>query len=616
MSTDHRPSTADVVPSSATSLNTRATQGGAGSLRENAFQWRNLYHHRYGIATYPPPVPRNPSTTTMTYPNVDAFLAMREQEANSGRKSVVSTVLDMVGSSSTRSGGSVAQRSNSIGEGSTSPVKRQSRNALFSRSSFLLQRKAQLMLKKKREMEELRKQNPHALEQCILNIHQQAWMLLVDDSIIKATSLEAKDYGDAARDMKERLMEQMKRNMLAMEETPFSLDGPELSREGLEPSRGLEEEGYGRPPQVGDHALPSGSTNPIHLSITAERDRRLNLLAEFAPFFAVISPPNVVSSMHAQAMPTYGRYTMPTPGGSGDHVGLPLFSQYHTWEESCRQREAWPRAPFHFFLARDVSFHFAHVTAAILMLETVAKFLHRHKCTNTLATNGEQPSSSNASDAKRRASQQQTGRTKGLFADALGAPQQHHGRLSTNDDGGGQQPRLSPTTPELWDGRRRHTPESKCSNQQNPSACPFLAMEQLSEDVIIVFEHAGARNALPMMVSVMRLFLDKALRPGLSAQLFGKAALLDIFETGDGEEDGVLVDNNDAEEPYARGAPFGLQADVRFLYQRYPSCPCAPFRHPSNEAQIWCGHSGGRRQPDTSGRQSNRRSHRPHRTSR
>jgi hypothetical protein len=558
-----------------------------GSLRHNAFQWRNLYHHRYGIATYPPPVPRNPSTTTGTYPNVDAYMTLREQEANSNnatRKSVVSSVLDAVGSSSRNAAmnrsGSVGgshdgshhhDRSNS--DGLPQNLRQQARNALFTRSSFLIQRKAQLLLNKKREVEELRKQNPHALEQVILSIHQRAWTLLIDDSVTKATALEAKDYGDAARDMKERLQEQMRRNVLAMGgDSPFALDGPDDRRShsvrrsgqegGVSPTS-LERRNSPGCLRHGDHALPSGSTNPIHHSIAAERDRRLNLLSEFAPFFAVISPPTVVSSMHSQATPVYGRYALPTPGGSGDTVGLPLFSQYNTWEEACRQREAWPRAPFHFYLSRDVSFHHSNVTAAVLMLETVAKFIHRHRCIH--------PPQEQPDDPLRRRGTQ-LGRSKSTVGITIGdasAPPSSSNlnvNLPSAAAGGGGDQATAPPQPEFWDGHRRIAPDQKCSTLFNPSSCPYLAMEQLTEDIIVVFEHAGARNALPMALSMIRLFLDKALRPGLSQQLFGKTALLDVYYNDTKDHDDLSGSGSSGDEVggggpghmrMRGGAPFG-----------------------------------------------------------
>ncbi|CUG88042.1 Hypothetical protein, putative [Bodo saltans] len=550
MTVDHRrvssaPDGATTSAGVTPSLNNNKQSANIGSLRHNAFQWRNLYHHRYGIATYPPPVPRNPSTTTGTYPNVDAYMTLREQEANNTnavRKSVASTVLDAVGSLVAAKNRSGSQDQQATSDGLSPNLRQQARNALFTRSSFLIQRKAQLLLNKKREVEELRKQNPHALEQCILTIHQKAWTLLIDDSVTKATALEAKDYGDAAREMKERLQEQMRRNLMAMDgDSPFALDGPEDRSHSGNRGGGGGQEGVSptsarsNSPGVlrhGDHALPSGATNPIHTSIAAERDRRLNLLSEFAPFFAVISPPTVVSAMHSQATPVYGRYALPVPGGSGDTVGLPLFSQYNTWEEACRQREAWPRAPFHFFMSRDVSFHHANVAAAVLMLETVARFLHRHRCIHPPQ---EQPA---ASDDPMRRRGTALGRSKSTVGITIGDPSSLLGATTTITGGSnlpniqgisGDQPPPPPPQPEFWDGHRRVAPDTKCSTLFNPSSCPYLAMEQLTEDIIVVFEHAGARNALPMTLSMIRLFLDKALRPGLSTQLFGKTALLDVY---------------------------------------------------------------------------------------
>ena len=362
-------------------------------LEANCFQWRNLYIHRFGICTYAPPMPKDPATTTLLYPTTGQLTKLR---ATYGASAGGEPSSPAVGATS-------AAASSAIEKTLLKSVANKA-------PTYYQQRRAEVERSKKLQREEIARQNPHGLASSVLRLHQAAWRLIMDDAVVVQSAKLSLEHSQLAHMLESHFRRQehsadgatnfrrgrglsLTSKRMSIFATPPNGAGSAggggimklLGNDGSNVDDGsmLRGDSFGDPfatayQKAQLDSICCGADHELHAALRDEEATAATLY-EFTPFFVSASPPDAVAATEAYWR---GRKFQSIPegrgAGAGELLGLPMFSQFQTWQEAYQRRTEWQLSPFHFFLAHDHSFNFAHIAALLTLLELYGRHKHQH----------------------------------------------------------------------------------------------------------------------------------------------------------------------------------------------------------------------------------------------
>ncbi|CAD2216531.1 hypothetical protein AGDE_12980 [Angomonas deanei] len=191
----------------------------------------------------------------------------------------------------------------------------------------------------------------------------------------------------------------------------------------------------------------------------------------FSPYFAVISSPIAVRRLRDQFFAARRAQSNGLNGAPADVVGLPLFSQFSTWREAYQNRNAWDRAPFSFFLVHDTSYNNAQISSLFVMLDAIMLSSHTHSATCLFSKR----KPIHISDAQKHFTN-----TKAMRHDV----------------------------------------------DQLRAQCPLFSIQQLTEDLILIFEQANAKNTLSTVSKVILFLTECVLDAEMARRFFHPKSLM------------------------------------------------------------------------------------------
>ncbi|RNF16105.1 hypothetical protein TcG_06685 [Trypanosoma cruzi] len=482
--------------------------------KSNDYQWRNLYLKQYGICTYAPPMPQNLEVMTAN------ALKLKSREKNDDNNISASTQtvsldseeMEMIEAScsrhsalspSRRKGGSVStqgfrrsllevQRRSTVGDFLESLSDQQ----LFSANvfSFLSQHESEAassqVLRNPLGLDApsslrfpsiLRNSQVNASNRTafprgssvdeggklvpdpaddLLRLQRETWQLLMDNRIMLWFEREAKKRGRIAAVVQRRLLEVVTWKLEGQQKAPNKKPGEDGTSNAT--AIGTTEEGTGKDGAV--KIIPMDSEEEEDKPELGEEEKLMQTLEQFAPFFAVISAPEVIQRMTASlliARKRGRRHEVPRM------IGLPLFSQYNTWRETYENRVAWSLSPFSFFLIHDHSYNHAHISALYVLLDLIGSSFHLHTAECLKNENKRQVA---------------------------------------------------------IDIRQRRIRSDKYS-LLNTSLCPLNVAQRLTEDILLAYENSTARTTLSMALCVQEFLTELVLDPDTASSFLSNAAL-------------------------------------------------------------------------------------------
>ncbi|RNF09697.1 hypothetical protein TraAM80_02053 [Trypanosoma rangeli] len=492
--------------------------------KSNEYQWRNLYLKKYGICTYAPPMPKNPETTGANAPSSSSWQKHNYGDSTSLHKAPTSGNEVNLSSASNLSVPTSRQTHSAQyrqglqrpfvelrqGLSGFEPLRMLSDQELFSANVFsFLNRRASgstsslipqtlaesdasrgvkfpsilrgslpiqqsgTMRQQGKSIDEER--NTAAVPaKALLRLQRETWQLLMDNRIMVWFEREAKSRGRITASVQQRLLEVVTWNPGAQGKPPVK----KITDDDVKNSFTAEEvtvkdetvNKFATFPAVTSancghtSELLSTSINTNDTGKLGDEEKLMRTLEQFAPFFAVICPPEAIERVAGSVVVTRGRRRR---GEVPSIVGIPLFSQYATWREAYENRLIWNLAPFSFFLIHDQSYNHAHIAALYVLLDLIGSNAHLH--TTECVMGERQPKNITKSRSRK-----------------------------------------SRTAKEI-------APE--------PSLCPLNVAQQLTEDLLLAYEHSGSRTTLLMALDVQEFLLDLVLDPETASSFLSTTAL-------------------------------------------------------------------------------------------
>ncbi|KEG12838.1 hypothetical protein DQ04_01391060 [Trypanosoma grayi] len=478
--------------------------------KTNEYQWRNLYLRKHGVCTYAPPMPKHPETATddaqqstqsVRYDG-DARSAAANNDAGTSEdddtfdRTSRRRSLGRVMSGATSRAGSrrpsldVRRRSSGYdylemltdqqlfsgdifnflsqnGSGASTPLypRSQQQNTRMSMtlpsilrssmqsnmdigSGMATERSGMGFESPKQDQEQQQQQkqpSSSAVPKELLRLQRETWHLLMDNRIMLWFEREAKERGRIAASVQRRLLEVVTWTPDKQGKVVFKSPQDAVSK--------------GAPNEGGSGLPPISAAEEVN-----ENAELMQTLEKFAPFFAVISPPEALQRLvgHTIVARQRGRRQ-----GAPEIIGFPLFSQYATWRETYENRTAWILAPFSFFLIHDCSYSHAHIAALYVLLGLINETAHTHTAECSMS---------------------------------------EHQRQITAD---------------LRQRRNRGAKESTAELV----LCPLTVMRQLTEDLLLAYEQSTARTTLSMALHVQDFLTDIVLDPDTASRFLSPDAL-------------------------------------------------------------------------------------------
>ncbi|KAG8344526.1 hypothetical protein TRVL_04643 [Trypanosoma vivax] len=463
----------------------------------NEYQWRNLYIRKYGFCTYAPPMPKHDWSN-------DPCVMEWQNERNKGKKSdrkldgavktgegnlsgvkeprISSPSIGHLGKSGAdgtkpptspgqkqgslskaelqsitdtqlfsvdlvslldRSGGSSSDSTTTSSSESPllKPVARLN-NDLSTLPPVVPPRKAQTSVPVTGGggTEKSRRNNGDRL----LALQQETWQLLMDNRIMMWFEREADEQGRIAASVQKRLLKVVSK--IQEKCVPLS--------KKFEGKKKLAANAY----QVDTFSYKAADDS----TDGEEEDKLMQTLERFSPFFAIISPPELLQRLVGQSQAT------DEEEHSIDFVGIPIFSQYRTWREAFELRQAWRLSPFSFFLVHDGSYNHAHISALYVMVELICKTSHSHTAECTISEQQLQ-----------EAAEQQARRRRAVKVDEM--------------------PMISP--------------------------CPLVVLQQLTEDILLAYEQGSTQTTLLAILQVLYFLTNIALDGPTASRFLSPDAL-------------------------------------------------------------------------------------------
>ncbi|RHW71061.1 hypothetical protein DPX39_080024300 [Trypanosoma brucei equiperdum] len=275
----------------------------------------------------------------------------------------------------------------------------------------------------------------------LVRLQRETWQLLMDDRIMMWFEREVKEHGRIAANVQKKLLEIVTKK-------------PDAHSDVTTRSSASEKKKAQEPPAE----LPFSYVHETKPE-SSEDEKLMQTLEKFSPFFAVISPPEVLQRVASQVSTSKGGEVL---SGTSNTIGLPIFSQYHTWRETFEFRQTWRLAPFSFFLIHDSSYNHAQICALYILLDVICRTSHTH--TAECAMNEQ----SRQLMAERRV-------------------------------------------------RRRRS--AKTDDVVRAQSCPLVLIQQLTEDILLAYEQSSARTALSAALQVLR-FLTNIVLDACTASRF------------------------------------------------------------------------------------------------
>ncbi|ESL10971.1 hypothetical protein TRSC58_01288 [Trypanosoma rangeli SC58] len=522
--------------------------------KSNEYQWRNLYLKKYGICTYAPPMPKHPETTGANMPSSSSRKKHDYGDNASPSLHNNSTSVDEINMSNTT--GLFVPMSNQIssaqyrqglrrpsvelrrGSSGYEPLEMLSDQQLFSANvfSFLNRRvsgsMSSLLPQTLTESDASRGvrfpsilRDPFSIQQngagrqqgksidedrntaagpvkALLRLQRETWQLLMDNRIMAWFEREAKSRGRITASVQRRLLEVVtwtpgvQSRFPARRSTDEDANNLSISEDVTVKGETVKKfatfsavvsASRGNTSQLLSTSIDNNDTGKL-----GEEEKLMQTLEQFAPFFAVISPPEAIQRVAGNLFVGRGRRRR---GEVPSIIGIPLFSQYATWREAYENRLMWNLAPFSFFLIHDQSYNHAHVTALYVLLGLISSNAHLH---TTECVMGER-----------------------------------HRKM-------------------LTESRSRKTRIAKEIPPELP-LCPLNVAQQLTEDLLLAYEHSSSRTTLSMALDVQEFLLDLVLDPETASSFLSTTALrrqcgMEVA-VSDGEAGGSAVKQGENEVP-------------------------------------------------------------------
>lgn len=301
--------------------------------------------------------------------------------------------------------------------------------------------------------------NPNSVPDAVVQLHRDTWMMLMDNRVMAWLNRETADHCLSAAQLRQRLLNVIVQRPIAAAQLDIGAPAYKAFEKGVAGSP-EEEVPYGAASITSDRGMT-----------TSPEDALQHTLESFSPFFVVISSPNAVRKARDR-FDTAKRFQLSGGGGeNADLVGLPLFSQYGTWQEAYEHRTRWEKTPFSFFLIHDVSYNFGQVSALFVMLRLLYQHSHVH-----------------------------TRRCGELRREA--ATLQESSKTMSN-------PRAQIRIAE---------------HQRN--SCPLFALQDMAENVLLAYEQSSSRSALTMIMQVIDFLTDCALDAETAERFLSHDALV------------------------------------------------------------------------------------------
>jgi hypothetical protein len=584
-------------------------------LESNVFQWRNLYIHRFGVCTYAPPMPKDPETTTSQYPTTAGLMALRASLGVAvsdpqalAAAGIVSTPL-LGGSSTQGTGASASPTTPFLAPPAAAAVEGVVAKSVIPHvksnvpSTSYQQRRADLERQKKLQRQEAIRQNPHGLATSVLRLHQAAWRLIMDDAILGQSMKLSQEYSQLTHVLQTHVQRTTRESaagamsggyrrgpqllvasrrssilsspVLKTPTSPGGSIGRRFTRVLMGSSANVDnDDDLDDGPFSASFRALDGSFSEAHRSLLAcgpdhvfqlplkDDNSTSSALYEFSPFFVAVSPPEDVTAME-EKIRSHKFLTLPdmrAGGGQSELLGLPMFSQFTSWQEAYQRRAEWPFTPFHFFLAHDSSYNFAQCAALLTLLEMYSKHKHLHipdaaqvaaklmpkkKSRRDKVTEVALGVESSGSPSPKIEIVVADRKTSVFNVEASGSLRlSPSAAVETPDDRQGVILRLllaldrtTTAAPKVLCSRiaccvstvtgatqnflglaGKPAPSTPSGKSDGRNSCPLLAFEAATEDLILVFENSANRNAFRLLFSLFHFFLQKALKPGQAAR--------------------------------------------------------------------------------------------------
>lgn len=432
--------------------------------KNNDFQWRNLYVKQYGTATYAPPLPKNPSTTNEEFPKrSDLHHLMGELHFGVEETEELSRTRDLTTS--------IVNLDEMIGRPGAA------KSGVFSRSADMLES----VMESDQELF-----TPNLFDFLIPKKRKAASHFdSADESIHTITSNMHAEFPTFEHDQdkpanphrlpKEILSLQHNAWTLLMDNRPLAWLEREVVAKGKNATNlhtKLLEIAVGpNPVSTSWKEINEEELSQVKEPAISQEAASARVFESFSPYFAVISSPQTITMLKEHHTASLKAQYKGHAGNAANMVGLPLFSQFSTWKEAYENRKSWACSPFSFFLVYDTSYNYGHISALFMMLNLILQHSHLHtaKCLD--------------------------GKDEPVILEEAS-----------------EQLAQAKTVRKLVENRR--------------SLCPLLAIQKLTEDIILVFEQSASRTTLLMILEVCTFVSECVLEPEVAARFLSRDALL------------------------------------------------------------------------------------------